>query len=90
MPPHLWRGAGLRGHGGRLGRCLLAETLGLSTTWGQHEAAAEEIEARPAEHLALQHLEAVDMPLDRARTPGEGDARFDRGIVLGEPSREAV
>jgi hypothetical protein len=64
--------------------------LGLSTTWGKHEAAAEEVEARPAEHLALQHLEAVDMPLDRARTLGDGDAGVDRGIILGEPSREAA
>jgi hypothetical protein len=38
---------------------------------GTHEAAAEEIQARPAEHLALQHFEAVDTPLDRTITPGQ-------------------
>jgi hypothetical protein len=39
MPPHLWRCAGLRGHGGRLGWCLLAETLGLVPTGRPQEAA---------------------------------------------------
>ena len=48
MPPHLWRCAGLRGHGGRLGRCLLAETLGLVPTGRPQEAAAQEIEVRAA------------------------------------------
>ena len=50
MPPHLWRCAGLRGHGGRLGRCLLAETLGPVPTGCPQEAAAEEIEVRAAKH----------------------------------------
>ena len=62
MPPHLWRCAGLRGHGGRLGRCLLAETLGLVPTGRPQEAAAEEIEVRAAEHLAFHHFQAVDAP----------------------------
>ena len=35
-------------------------------SWGKQEAAVEEIEVRPAKHLAFQHLEAVDMALDRA------------------------
>ena len=64
--------------------------LGLSTTWGTHEAAAEAVEARPAEHLALQPREAVDRPLDGARTPGDGDAGVDRSLIRGEPSREAA
>ena len=43
---------------------------------GQQEAAAQEIEARAAKHLALQHFEAIDVPLDRAGTPGQGHARL--------------
>ena len=66
MPPHLWRCAGLRGHGGRLGRCLLAETLGLVPTGRPQEAVAQEIEVRAAKHLAFHHFQPVDVPLDRA------------------------
>ena len=36
---------------------------GLGLTWRlQEAAAAEEIEVRPAKHLAFQHLEAVNVP----------------------------
>lgn len=90
MPPHLWRCAGLRGHGGRLGRGLLAETLGLVPTGRPQEAAAEEIEGRAAKHLAFHPCQPVDVPLDRAGTPRQGDAGFDRGIVLAEPARKAL
>src|SRR5215831_18686545 len=90
MPPHLWRYAGLRGHGGRLGRCLLAETLGLVPTGRPQEAAAQEIEVRAAKHLAFHHFQPVDVPLDRAGTPRQGDAGFDRLIVLAEPARKAL
>ena len=90
MPPYLWRCAGLRGHGGRLGRCLLAETLGLVPTGRPQEAAAEEIEVRAAKHLAFHHFQAVDVPLDRAGTPGQGHPGFDRGIVLAEPTGKAL
>src|SRR5438093_9873047 len=90
MPPHLWRCAGLRGHGGRLGRCLLAETLGLVPTGRPQEAAAQEIEVRAAKHLAFHHFQPVDVPLDRAGTPRQGDAGFDRLIVLAEPARKAL
>ena len=56
---------------------------------GPQEAAAEEIEARPAKHLAFQHLEAIDVPLDRTRAPGQRDPRFDRLIVVAQPGRKA-
>src|SRR4029434_4937370 len=59
-------------------------------TWGPHEAAAAEIEARPAKHLAFQHFEAVDMPLDRAGRPGQGHPGFDRLVVLIQPFRKAL
>ena len=56
MQPRLWRCAGLRGRGGRLGRCLLAETLGPVPTGRPHEAAAQEIEARPARHRGVADI----------------------------------
>ena len=31
-------------------------------SWGQQEATAQEIEARPAKHLALEHVETIDVP----------------------------
>src|SRR5437870_8427596 len=62
----LWR----RGHGPWVGTPL-------PTAWRAHTAAAQEIEARAPEPLALEPLEALDMPLHRARTPGECHARFD-------------
>ena len=38
-----------------------------------------------AEHLALEHLKAIDMPLHRARTPREGHTNVDGVVVLVEP-----
>ena len=69
-------------------RGLTAEALPLAGS--QHKAAAEQIKARPAKHLAFQHLEAVDVPLNRTRAPGQGDARFDRRIVVAEPRCKAL
>ena len=69
---------------------MLACSLSLPPAWSPHKAAAEQIEARPANHLAFQHFQTVDVPLDRARTPGQGDARFDRLIVVAEPARKAL
>jgi len=63
--------------------------LRASRAGGQHKAAAEEVEVRPAKHLALQHFEAVDMPLDGARIPGQRHPGFDRRVILVEPCREA-
>src|SRR5262249_30865581 len=64
--------------------------LGLLPTGLPQEAAAEEIEARAAKHVAFQHLQPVDVPLDRAGTPGQGHPGFDRLIVLLEPARKAL
>ena len=90
MPPHLWRCAGLRGRSGRLGRWLLAETWGLVPTGRPQEAAAQEIEVRAAQHLAFHHFQPVDVPLDRAGTPGQGDAGFHRRIVLAQSVGKAL
>src|SRR5215217_7836869 len=53
-------------------RCLGVGVRPLLRVWdtrspvsgGQQEAAAEQIEARAAKHLAFQHFETVDVPLD--------------------------
>ncbi len=55
----------------------------------QEEASGEEIEPCPAEHLALQQLQAVDVPFDGALTPRQRDGGLDGGQVRPEPSGEA-
>src|SRR3989442_5350396 len=80
-PSHLWWPAWRRGLGVGLGRPI---------PWGPHEAAAAEIEACAAKHLALQHFEAVDMALDRPIGPGQCHARFDRRIVVVEPGGKTL
>src|SRR5689334_428817 len=69
----------------------LTEACGLraSLTRGQHKAAAEAVKARPAQPLALQHVEALDMSRDRTRTPGQRPPGFDRLVILIAPCREA-
>ena len=61
----------------------------LLTAWSTDKAALKEIEARTAKHLALQHLQAIDVPFHGACAPGQGDPRFDRGLVLVQPGGEA-
>ena len=73
----------------RLRRCLRAWLGPLRMSWGQQEAAAEEIEPRPSKHLAFQHLEAIDVSLHGARTPGQGHPGFDRRIVVPQPLGKA-
>jgi len=89
-PSRLWQPAWLCGIGVGLGRRTQAGGLGRPIAWGPHEAAAEEIKARAAKHLALQHFEAVDMALDRPVGPGQCHARFDRLIVVVEPLGKAL
>ena len=43
-----------------------------------------------AEHLALQHFEAIDMALDRPIGPGQRHACFDRLIVVAESAGKAL
>ena len=91
-PPRRVRRAWLRSLGFCMGWCrlTLAGSLCRAPAWSPHEAAAEEIQTRAAKHLALQHFQAVDVPLDRAGRPRQGDAGFDRCIVLAEPARKAL
>ena len=69
---------------GGLDRDWLAWSLGLPLVWIQHKAAAQEIKACSAIHVALEHLQPVDVPFHRAGTPGQGDACLDRRIVALE------
>ena len=66
------RTGGLRGlRGGlRLDQRLWPDNLGLPLPGRPQEAAAEEIEVCPAKHLALQHLQTVDVAFDGAVAPG--------------------
>ena len=58
--------------------------------WEPHEAAPEEIKMGAAKHLALQHFEAIDMPLDRASRPGQSAPSFDRLVVLIQPFHKTL
>ena len=44
---------------------------------------------RTAKHLALQHLQTVDVALDGAVAPGQSEPRGDSGQVLLQPAGEA-
>jgi hypothetical protein len=55
----------------------------------QEEASGQQIEPGPAEHLALEQLQAVDLAFDRALAPGQRDGGLDGGQVCPEPSGEA-
>ena len=60
------------------------------TSWGQHEAPFEECEARAAKHLALEPFQARDLTLHRTITPGQGDPRFDRVVIIPDPFGKAL
>jgi hypothetical protein len=65
---HLCACAGLCGLGFGVGRCrrMLGGSQGLVPAWGRYKTAAEEIEMRMAQHVALQHLQPVDVACDKA------------------------
>jgi len=42
----------------------------------------QQIEAGPAKHLALEHLQAIDVPFDRSLTPGQRDPCLHGGVIL--------
>jgi hypothetical protein len=49
---------------------------GLNRPWWEN-ALPEEVEAGAAEHLALKHLDAVDVPFYDSGAPGHGEAGDD-------------
>jgi hypothetical protein len=57
---------------------------------GQEKTPLEQIKAGAAEHLALEHFQTIDVTLDRAGTPREGHAGFDRVVVVAQPFRKAL
>src|SRR5215510_15221587 len=69
---------------------MLAWHQGLSISWGAHEAAAEEIEMRTAKHLALQHLQTVEVAFDGAIAPGQRHPSFDGGIAVAQSVRKTL
>ena len=73
-----------------LSRNRLAWNLGLPLLGSPHEAAAPEIEARPAKQVAFEQLQPVDVSFHGAATPGEGDPGFDSRRVALETLREAL
>src|SRR5690348_5272277 len=56
----------------------------------QQDALAEEGEAGAAEHLALEHLDPVDVSFDDAGVPGQGESGDDGVAVSADASRESV
>ena len=45
---------------------------------------------RPAKHLALEHLETINVAFDGTVAPGHGHPRFDGRIVVAQPLRKAL
>ena len=63
----------------------------MTSAWSGHQedASGQQIEACRATQLALQQLQAVDVPLDRSLTPRQRHRRLGGGHVGPEPSGEA-
>src|SRR5436305_11313037 len=68
----------------------LESGLGGGSSTRQQEAPAQQIEARSAEHLALQELELVHLALGLAVTPWETDSCRDSRPVTAQAGREAA
>jgi hypothetical protein len=49
----------------------------------------EQIHVCPAEHLALQHLQATDVPFDGPLTPGQRDPGLYGGVIVTQSSGKA-
>jgi hypothetical protein len=62
----------------------------MSRRWSgrEEEASSQQIEAGTAKHLALEHLQAIDVPFDWSLTPRQRDSGLDGGHVRPEPSGE--
>jgi len=59
-------------------------------SYGLEEALAQQIQLGTAKHLALQHLQTVDVPCDGTVAPGPCHPRFDCRIVVAQPLRTAL
>lgn len=56
----------------------------------QQDSLAEQCEAGPAKHLALEHPDPVDVSLNDAGAPGQGESGDDRVAVSVDAGRESV
>jgi hypothetical protein len=65
---------------------------GMTRAWScrQEKASCQQIEPGSAKHLALQHLQAVDVPFNRPLTPGQRHPGLDGGVVRPESSGETT
>src|SRR5688572_27221813 len=61
-----------------------------SVTWWLEKALTQQIQLGAAEHLALEHLEAIDVAFYRAVAPRQGDASLDGIIIFPQPFRKAL
>ena len=50
----------------------------------------QQIDVGSAKHLALEHFEAVNLPLYWPRAPRQGDARFHGSIICSQALCEAL
>ncbi len=64
--------------------CHIPLNQSMSRCWSgrEEEASGQQIEAGPAEHLALEQLQAVDLPFNGALAPGQRHPGPDSGIIL--------
>ena len=67
----------------------LSLVIGERLSGGRENATAEQVEISAAEHLALEHLQPVDVALDRPGTPSKGEAG-DEIVVTAEARNEGV
>ena len=60
----------------------------MTSAWSgrQEEASGQQIEPCPAIHVPFQHLQPINLPFDRALTPGQGDGGLDGAVVCTKPS----
>jgi hypothetical protein len=54
------------------------------------DSVSEEVESGAALHLALDHLDAVDVAFDRAGTVGQGEVGGDGGQVTSDSFGEGA
>src|SRR5918997_4647621 len=55
----------------------------------QEKTSGQQIERGAAEHLALEHLQTINLPFDGALTPGQGDGGLNGAVVRTQSFRKA-
>ena len=63
----------------------------MTSTWSrrQEDASGQQIEPCAATHLALEQLQAIEVPFDWSLTPGQRHPSLDGGQIQPQPSGEA-